>query len=60
MIKGRAPNRSTNRPTMGPAKLPSALARLNIKAVWVLLPLITVGVHTIGWRDVMLYSGTNK
>jgi len=23
----------------------------------VLLPLITIGVHTIGWRDVMLYSG---
>jgi MFS family permease len=23
----------------------------------VLLPLITLGVHTIGWRDVMLYSG---
>ena len=23
----------------------------------VLLPLITKGVHTIGWRDVMLYSG---
>jgi len=37
MIKGRAPKRSTSRPTMGPAKLPSALARLNIKAVWVLL-----------------------
>jgi OFA family oxalate/formate antiporter-like MFS transporter len=23
----------------------------------VLLPLITIGVHTVGWRDVMLYSG---
>ena len=23
----------------------------------VILPLITVGVHSIGWRDVMLYSG---
>ena len=23
----------------------------------VLLPLVTIGVHTIGWRDVMLYSG---
>jgi MFS family permease len=23
----------------------------------VILPLITLGVHTIGWRDVMLYSG---
>ena len=23
----------------------------------VILPLMTIGVHTIGWRDVMLYSG---
>lgn len=23
----------------------------------VLLPLITIGVHSVGWRDVMLYSG---
>ena len=23
----------------------------------IILPLITLGVHTIGWRDVMLYSG---
>ena len=36
MIMGRAPNLSTNRPTIGPAKLPSARTRLNIKEVWVL------------------------
>ena len=37
IIMGRAPNRPTNLPTIGPAMLPSALAKLNIREVWALL-----------------------
>lgn len=33
MIMGREPNLSTNRPTMGPAMLPSARTRLKINEV---------------------------
>ena len=36
IIMGRDPNRSTKRPTIGPATLPSARTRLKIKAVWAL------------------------